>query len=65
MQAVTAPPGSPAGLPTVALANWLGEETLILRTEESVPTPRPGDMQQVRPRLDRVHAFDVATGLRR
>jgi len=42
----------------------LGEEQLIVRTEENRPAPRPGDTLRVAPREDRLHWFDLASGQR-
>jgi sn-glycerol 3-phosphate transport system ATP-binding protein len=42
----------------------LGNEMLIVRTEENTAAPAPGASLQVTPRADRVHWFDTATGQR-
>ena len=42
----------------------LGDETLTLRLDEAVAAPRPGDTFEASPRLDRLHHFDAASGLR-
>jgi sn-glycerol 3-phosphate transport system ATP-binding protein len=42
----------------------LGEEQVIVRTEEGGPTPAPGSAVHVTPREGRVHWFDAATGKR-
>jgi sn-glycerol 3-phosphate transport system ATP-binding protein len=42
----------------------LGDETLIVRTDEQYPAPKPDSTIQVAPRADRVHWFDGATGKR-
>jgi sn-glycerol 3-phosphate transport system ATP-binding protein len=42
----------------------LGAESLTLRLDESVSAPRPGEHFHATPRADRLHHFDVATGLR-
>ena len=42
----------------------LGNELLIVRTEENTVAPAPGASLQVTPRPDRVHWFDTATGQR-
>ena len=42
----------------------LGTEHLIVRTDESLAAPRPGDIVRVAFREERVHWFDVATGKR-
>ena len=42
----------------------LGTEHLIVRTDESLAAPRPGDIVRVAFREQRVHWFDVATGKR-
>jgi sn-glycerol 3-phosphate transport system ATP-binding protein len=39
-------------------------EPLIVRIEEGRPSPQPGDAIRVKPREDRLHAFDAATGKR-
>ncbi|HYF43408.1 MAG TPA: sn-glycerol-3-phosphate import ATP-binding protein UgpC [Ramlibacter sp.] len=42
----------------------LGEEQLIVRVEEGGVAPAPDSMIRVRPRPDRLHWFDAATGRR-
>jgi len=42
----------------------LGDEQLIVRTEENQPVPTPDEVIHVRPREDRLHWFDAATGKR-
>ncbi|MFM8863339.1 MAG: sn-glycerol-3-phosphate ABC transporter ATP-binding protein UgpC [Limnohabitans sp.] len=42
----------------------LGQETLTLRLDESVPAPAPGQGFEASPRPDKVHQFDAQTGLR-
>ncbi|WP_372828419.1 sn-glycerol-3-phosphate import ATP-binding protein UgpC [Polaromonas sp.] len=42
----------------------LGDETLIVRTDEQHPAPKPDSTIHVAPREDRVHWFDGATGKR-
>ena len=42
----------------------LGDEPLIVRTEEHVRAPEPGDTIRLQPREDRVHWFDAASGKR-
>ena len=42
----------------------LGDEALIIRSEESRPAPAPGQTVHVLPRPDRVHWFDSTTGQR-
>ena len=42
----------------------LGDEALTLRLDEAVPAPRPGDTFRASPRPQRLHRFDVASGLR-
>jgi sn-glycerol 3-phosphate transport system ATP-binding protein len=42
----------------------LGDETLIVRTDEQHPAPKPDSTIHVAPRADRVHWFDAATGKR-
>ena len=39
----------------------LGQETLTLRLDESVPAPQPGSTFQATPRADRLHWFDAAS----
>jgi sn-glycerol 3-phosphate transport system ATP-binding protein len=39
----------------------LGQETLTLRLEESVPAPQPGSTFHATPRADRLHWFDRAS----
>jgi sn-glycerol 3-phosphate transport system ATP-binding protein len=39
----------------------LGQETLTLRLDESVPAPQPGSTFQATPRADRLHWFDRAS----
>ena len=39
----------------------LGQETLTLRLDESVPAPQPGSTFQATPRADRLHWFDKAS----
>jgi sn-glycerol 3-phosphate transport system ATP-binding protein len=39
----------------------LGQETLTLRLEESVPAPQPGSTFHATPRADRLHWFDKAS----
>jgi sn-glycerol 3-phosphate transport system ATP-binding protein len=39
----------------------LGQETLTLRLEESVPAPQPGSTFHATPRADRLHWFDAAS----
>ncbi|MCW5649290.1 MAG: sn-glycerol-3-phosphate import ATP-binding protein UgpC [Ramlibacter sp.] len=42
----------------------LGDEQLIVRTDEQHPAPQPDTTIHVAPREDRVHWFDAATGKR-
>jgi len=42
----------------------LGEELLIVRTDESTPSPAIGSTIHATPRLDRLHWFDGTTGKR-
>ena len=42
----------------------LGDETLTIRLDESVPAPTPGQTFQASPRRERLHHFDMGTGLR-
>ena len=42
----------------------LGDETLIVRTDEQLPAPKPDATIHVAPREDRVHWFDAKTGKR-
>ncbi len=42
----------------------LGDETLTIRLDESVPAPTPGQTCQASPRRERLHHFDLGTGLR-
>jgi len=42
----------------------LGDEALTLRLDESVSAPAPGQAFEATPRFDRMHHFDVQTGLR-
>ena len=42
----------------------LGQEALTLRLDESVPAPEPGQRFEASPRADRVHHFDLNSGLR-
>ena len=39
-------------------------EPLIVRIEEGRPSPQPDELIRVKPRADRLHAFDAATGKR-
>ena len=39
----------------------LGQETLTLRLDESVPAPQPGSTFHATPRADRLHWFDAAS----
>ena len=39
----------------------LGQETLTLRLDESLPAPQPGSTFQATPRADRLHWFDAAS----
>jgi sn-glycerol 3-phosphate transport system ATP-binding protein len=39
----------------------LGQETLTLRLDESLPAPQPGSTFYAKPRADRLHCFDTAT----
>jgi sn-glycerol 3-phosphate transport system ATP-binding protein len=39
----------------------LGQETLTLRLDESLPAPQPGSTFYAKPRADRLHCFDAAT----
>ena len=39
----------------------IGQETLTLRLDESVPAPQPGSTFQATPRVDRLHWFDKAS----
>ena len=39
----------------------LGDETLTLRLDESLPAPQPGSTFQATPRADRLHWFDAQT----
>ncbi len=45
-------------------AHGAGEETVIIRTEESHTVPALGATLHVTPRADRLHYFDAATGKR-
>ena len=42
----------------------LGDEQLVVRTDEAVAAPALGQTIGLTPRVDRVHHFDAATGLR-
>jgi sn-glycerol 3-phosphate transport system ATP-binding protein len=42
----------------------VGDEPIIVRTDESLPAPRPDSMIRVAPREDRLHWFNAATGKR-
>jgi len=42
----------------------LGDETLTIRLDESVPAPTPGQTCQASPQRERLHHFDMGTGLR-
>ena len=42
----------------------LGDEQLVVRTDESVSSPALGETIGLTPRADRVHHFDAATGAR-
>jgi sn-glycerol 3-phosphate transport system ATP-binding protein len=42
----------------------LGDESLIVRADESTPSPHLGQTLHVLPRADRVHQFDATTGKR-
>jgi sn-glycerol 3-phosphate transport system ATP-binding protein len=42
----------------------LGEEQVIVRTEEEAPVPPLGSEVQLTPRADRLHWFEAASGLR-
>jgi sn-glycerol 3-phosphate transport system ATP-binding protein len=42
----------------------IGDEQLIVRVEESGPSPKIDSVLRVKPREDRLHAFDVSTGKR-
>ena len=42
----------------------LGEEPMIIRVEEQGAAPKPDEMIRVRPREDRIHWFDGASGKR-
>ncbi len=42
----------------------LGDEHLVVRTDEATPAPALGQTIALRPRPDRVHHFDAATGIR-
>jgi len=42
----------------------VGDEPLIVRIEEGRPSPAAGQVIRVKPREDRLHAFDAATGKR-
>ena len=42
----------------------MGDETLIVRTDEQHTAPKPDSIIHVAPREDRVHWFDAATGKR-
>ncbi|HUR89458.1 MAG TPA: sn-glycerol-3-phosphate import ATP-binding protein UgpC [Ramlibacter sp.] len=42
----------------------LGDEQLIVRVEEGGPSPAPDSVIRVRPREDRLHWFDAASGKR-
>jgi len=42
----------------------LGSEALTIRIDESVPAPAPGQAFEASPRSDRLHHFDLNTGLR-
>jgi sn-glycerol 3-phosphate transport system ATP-binding protein len=39
----------------------LGDETLTLRLDESLPAPQPGSAFNATPRADRLHWFDAKT----
>jgi sn-glycerol 3-phosphate transport system ATP-binding protein len=42
----------------------LGDEQMIIRVEEAGPSPKPDSTIHVRPREDRIHWFDAASGKR-
>jgi len=42
----------------------LGDEPLVIRLDESIPAPRPGECFQASPRADRVRHFHADTGKR-
>ena len=42
----------------------LGDELVTLRLDESTPMPNPGESFYATPRAERLHFFDVQTGLR-
>jgi sn-glycerol 3-phosphate transport system ATP-binding protein len=42
----------------------IGGEQIIVRSEENQPAPGPGQVIRVKPREDRLHWFDAATGKR-
>lgn len=42
----------------------LGDEMIIVRTDENHPAPAVGGTIHVTPRADRLHWFDAATGKR-
>ena len=42
----------------------LGDEQMIIRVEEGGPAPKPDDMLFVKPREERLHWFDAASGKR-
>jgi sn-glycerol 3-phosphate transport system ATP-binding protein len=42
----------------------VGGEQIIVRIEENQPVPAPEQVIRVKPREDRLHRFDAATGQR-
>jgi sn-glycerol 3-phosphate transport system ATP-binding protein len=42
----------------------MGSEPVVVRVEEATPVPTVGATLHLRPRADRLHAFDASTGLR-
>jgi sn-glycerol 3-phosphate transport system ATP-binding protein len=42
----------------------IGDETLVMRADESAPAPAPGEMVRIAARPDRLHWFDAASGKR-
>jgi sn-glycerol 3-phosphate transport system ATP-binding protein len=42
----------------------LGQETLTVRLDEALAAPEPGQTFEASPRPDKLHQFDLNTGLR-
>jgi sn-glycerol 3-phosphate transport system ATP-binding protein len=42
----------------------LGDQPVIVRTDDSTLHPAPGDVLKVRPQSGKVHWFDAGTGKR-